>query len=553
MEPTQPLSTYDYIIIGGGTAGCVLADRLSEDPDITVAVIEGGPSDRDLPHVLQLSGWLSLLGGPLDYQYRTTEQPRGNSHILHSRAKVLGGCSSHNTLICFRPFPQDCDDWVNAGATGWDSETMQHYGDKIKCYIAPVHTKDRNAIMADWISSCTSATGVPVIGDFAAWSRERESGGETDVEAVVEGKVGSSANPKVRGEPWSEGVGWLSIAYTPADGKRSSASVAYVHPIMGKRKNLHLFLESWVHRLELSSDNTTVTGVCMRDKNGTEMVLKASHEVLLCAGAVDSPRLLLLSGIGPKNELEELGIPCKVDRKGVGENLVDHPESIIMWETDELPPQTVMQSDTALFIRRDTSDPRPDLMFHIYSVPFADNTERLGYPRPKHAICMTPNIPRPKSRGKLYLTSKDPEVHPALDFRYFTDVDDYDAQTLVDGFKLARVIAATAPFSQWLKSEVAPGPLIQTDEELSEYGRKVAHTVYHPAGTCKMGAVTDELAVVDPELRLIGMKNIRVVDASVFPLMVTANPMITVFIIAEKAADMILASYAKASQKGAKL
>ncbi|ORY77649.1 hypothetical protein BCR35DRAFT_305430 [Leucosporidium creatinivorum] len=550
----KPLLSYDFIIIGGGTAGCVLADRLSADPNITVAVIEGGPSDHDIPQVLQLADWLSLLGGEYDYQYPTTEQPRGNSHILHSRAKVLGGCSSHNTLICFRPFPEDCDDWVKAGATGWDSESMQHYGDRIKCKIAPVHTKDRNPIMADWISSCTAATGVPVIGDFDSWSRVRGEGvGFTVVDNVVDGKPAPppTTGGKGRGKAFSEGVGWLSIAYTPEDGKRQSASVAYVHPIMGKRKNLHLYLETWVNKLELSADGKTVVGVRMTSKDGKEFVLKAKHEVLLAAGAVDTPRLMLLSGIGPKKDLEELGIQSRVNLPGVGENLVDHPESIIMWEVDELPPQTVMQSDTALFIRRDTSDPRPDLMFHIYSVPFADNTERLGYPRPPHAICMTPNIPRPKSRGRLYLTSNDPMVKPALDFRYFTDPEDYDAQTLVDGFKIARKIAAQAPFSQWLKSEIAPGPKVVTDEQLSEYGRKVSHTVYHPAGTCKMGAVDDELAVVDPELKVIGMSNVRVVDASVFPLMVSANPMLTVLIIGEKASDLILADYYKKEKKPA--
>ncbi|KAI5476609.1 putative oxidoreductase [Pseudohyphozyma bogoriensis] len=534
MDPSgfEPLKSYDYVIVGGGTAGCVLADRLSEDPSITVAMIEGGPSDHNLPHVLQLSEWLSLLGGPLDYGYKTTKQERGNSEILHSRAKVLG---------------------VKAGATGWTSESMQHYGDKIKCKIAPVHTNDRNPIMADWIMSCTSATGVPIIGDFDAWSRKRGEGGATNIEDVKEGLVDPQERQKGRGKAWSEGVGWLSIAYTPEDGKRQSASVAYVHPIMGKRPNLHLFLETWVHKLDIDPASSTITAVQCTDKHGTPFALKADREVLLCAGAIDSPRLLLLSGVGPKEELENVGVKSVIDRRGVGENLVDHPESIIMWETDELPPMTVMQSDSALFIRRDTSDPRPDLMFHIYTVPFADNTERMGYPRPKHAICMTPNIPRPKSRGKLYLTSSDPHVHPALDFRYFTDPEDYDARTFVDGFKIARKIAATAPFSQWLKHEVAPGPNVQSDEELSEYGRKAAHTVYHPAGTCKMGARDDPLAVVDPELKVIGLNNARVVDASVFPLMVTANPMITVFIVAEKAADMILADYYRATEAKSKI
>ncbi|KAF7965438.1 hypothetical protein HWV62_43515 [Athelia sp. TMB] len=513
---------FDFIIVGGGTAGCVLANRLTEDPNVQVLVIEGGPDDRNHPEVLHLKHWLSLLGGPLDYQYTTTEQPRGNSHILHSRARVLGGCSSHNTLICFRPFPQDLDDWVRGGCIGWDNRTIQPYGDRLLNYIAPVHLKDQNPIMADWITSCNGTTGVKRIADFDLWAKNRHLGARV----------------------WSEGVGWLSVAYTPEDGKRSSASVAYLHPIMdGKRPNLHLMLETWVDHIVFKSDRAV--GVDCIAKDGTRRIAYARHEVVLAAGAVDSPRLLLLSGVGPKEQLLDLGIPVVHDLPGVGENLQDHPESIIMWETDELPKNTVMESDAALFIKRDKQslDPRPDLMFHVYSVPFADNTERLGYPRPPHAICMTPNIPRPKSRGRLYLTSADPTIKPALDFRYFTDPEDYDAKCLVDGIKLAREIAKAPPFSDWLKKEIAPGAKVTSDEDLNEYARRASHTVYHPAGTCKMGAFTDPTAVVDPLLRVRGLKGLRVVDASVFPLMVTANPMVTVLMIGERASDLVKADY----------
>ena len=178
-------------------------------------------------------------------------------------------------------------------------------------------------------------------------------------------------------------------------------------------------------------------------------------------------------------------------------------------------------------------------MFHFYQIPFTDNPERLGYEKPEHGVSMTPNIPKPRSRGRLYLTSADPEVKPALDFRYFTDEDDYDGRTLVDGIKLAREIARTEPLAHWLKREVCPGPEVTSDEDISEYARKVAHTVYHPAGTCKMGAADDELAVVDPELRLRGLDGIRIADASVFPTMTAVNPMIGVLMVGEKAADLI--------------
>ncbi|NYI96696.1 choline dehydrogenase [Streptomonospora nanhaiensis] len=510
---------YDYVIVGGGTAGSVIANRLTEDPGTTVCVIEGGPSDLGLERVLRLRDWLDLLGGDLDYGYTTVEQPRGNSHIVHSRARVLGGCSSHNTLISFRPFPQDLDDWVAAGAEGWDNATVQAYADRIKCNIVPVAPQHRNAIVTDWIAASAKATGVPVIEDFNAETSHR--GG------------------------FAEGVGFLPIAYDPYTGHRSSASVAYLHPIMGVRANLTLLLETWAHRLVL--DRGRARGVEVTTASGERRTITAEREVVLCAGAIDTPRLLLLSGVGPADDLRSVGAEVRHDLPGVGRNLMDHPESIIMWETTRpVPETTVMHSDGGLFVRRDPDDPRPDLMFHIYQVPFDDNTARLGYnsPGPRNAICMTPNIPRSRSRGRLWLTSADPAAKPALDFRYFTDPDDYDATTIVDGLRIAREIAATEPFRSWIKREVAPGPALTTDAELSEYGRRAAHTVYHPAGTCRIGADDDPAAVVDPRLRVRGLTGLRVADASVFPTMPSPNPMVTVLAVGERAADLIRADNA---------
>ncbi|GAA4904128.1 GMC family oxidoreductase [Streptomyces coeruleoprunus] len=507
-HPIQDTDTvYDYVVVGGGTAGSVIAHRLTTDPGVTVAVIEGGPSDRDRPDVLTLRRWMGLLGGDLDYDYPTTPQPRGNSHIRHSRARVLGGCSSHNTLISFKPLPSDWDEWAEAGAEGWHAAAMDPYYDRLLNNIVPVDEKDRNAIARDFVDAAQAALGVPRVEGF---------------------------NRK----PFHEGVGFFDLAYHPEDNKRSSASVAYLHPVMDERPNLHLLLETWAYRLEL--DGTRARGVHVRRADGTEELIEARREVIVCAGAVDTPRLLLHSGIGPKSDLEALGIPVVHDLPGVGENLLDHPESVIVWETHgPIPDNSAMDSDAGLFVRRDPEVPYPDLMFHFYQVPFTDNPERLGYERPAHGVSMTPNIPKPRSRGRLHLTSADPSVKPALDFRYFTDEDDYDARTLVDGIRLAREIAKAEPLAGWLKREVCPGPEVTGDEELSAYARRVAHTVYHPAGTCRMGAADDELAVVAPDLRVRGLDGIRIADASVFPTMTAVNPMVAVLMVGEKAADLL--------------
>ncbi|WP_320785225.1 GMC family oxidoreductase [Streptomyces sp. CRN 30] len=498
---------HDYVVVGGGTAGSVIASRLTENADTTVAVIEGGPSDVGRDDVLTLRRWMGLLGGELDYDYPTTEQPRGNSHIRHSRARVLGGCSSHNTLIAFKPLPSDWDEWEAAGARGWGAVQMEAYWARLLNHVVPVDEKDRNAIARDFVDAAHKALGVPRIEGF---------------------------NQK----PFTEGVGFFDLAYHPEENKRSSASVAYLHPVMDSRPNLTLLLQTWAYRLELDGDRAV--GVHVRTEDGEEILVRAREEVIVCAGAVDSPRLLLHSGIGPRADLEALGIPVTHDLPGVGENLLDHPESVIVWETHgPIPDNSAMDSDAGLFVRRDPGHAGPDLMFHFYQIPFTDHPERLGYERPEFGVSMTPNVPKPKSRGRLYLTSADPSVKPALDFRYFTDEDDHDGRTLVDGIRVAREVAKTEPLAGWLGREVCPGPNVLNDAELSEYARKVAHTVYHPAGTCRMGAADDPLAVVGPDLRVRGLRGLRVADASVFPTMPAVNPMIGVLMVGEKAVELI--------------
>lgn len=524
--PPDAASAYDYIIVGGGTAGCVLASRLSSYlPERRVLLIEAGPSDLDLSSVLNLREWLSLLGGHLDYDYGTVEQPMGNSYIRHSRAKVLGGCSSHNTLISFRPFRHDMDRWLAAGCEGWDFDTMMRMTDKLRNTVQPVHARHRNQLCKDWVLSCSDALGIPVLPDFNA-------------EIAEKGQL-------------TQAAGFFSVSYNPDDGTRSSASVAYIHPILKgheRRPNLTVLTEAHVSKILVQDD--VASGIAVTLSSGQKMTLHARKETILSAGAVDTPRLMLHSGLGPRKQLEDLGIPVVKDIPGVGENLVDHPETIIMWELHKPVPdnQTTMDSDAGVFLRREpvnaagSDGDAADIMMHCYQIPFTLNTSRLGYPevREKYAFCMTPNIPRPRSRGRIYLTSNDPAVKPALDFRYFTDSEGYDAATLVAGIKAARKIAAQSPFSDWLKAEVAPGPKVQSDEAISEYARKVAHTVYHPAGTTKMGDIgRDEFAVVDPKLRVRGVGKLRIADAGVFPEMPSINPMLTVLAVGERAAEMI--------------
>ncbi|CCG84257.1 protein of unknown function [Taphrina deformans PYCC 5710] len=509
-------TSFDYCIVGGGTAGCVIASRLATYlPHAKILLIEAGPSDLNLPQVLNLRKWLTLLGGEFDFDYGTTEQARGNSHIRHSRAKLLGGCSSHNTLISYRPFRRDMEEWESLGAAGWSFKEMTRALDRLRNNVTPIHPRHRNQLVKDWIKSASTALDIPIIDDFNATIR--------------------------RDGQFKSGTGFFSISYNPEDNSRSSASVAYIHPILKgeeHRPNLTIVTNAWVSKINFD-DSMTARSLDVKLASGESLKVHARTEIILCAGAIDTPRLLLHSGVGPKAQLDSLEMPVLLDAPGVGKNLQDHPESIIMFEMNRpVPQETTMDSDAGVFICTDGGK-SADVMMHCYQIPFTLNTARLGYDTPTHAFCMTPNIPRSQSRGQVYLTSSDPSVKPALDFKYFEDEENYDEKIIIQGLKAARKIAAQAPFSEWIKREVAPGPSVQTDEELGVYGRQVAHTVYHPAGTCKMGSGSDASAVTTPDLKVKGTRHLRIADASVFPSMVSINPMLTVLGIGERCAEFI--------------
>jgi choline dehydrogenase-like flavoprotein len=509
--------TFDYIVVGGGTAGSVLAARLSEDPDVTVGVIEWGPDDRPEPRAMQMRRAFEMMESEYDFDYRSVPQERGNSRIQQARARILGGCSSHNTMISLRPPDQDFDDWAGAGARGWDAESMRPWFGRLATNIVPVAKEHRNGFLEDVITAASGELGIGV--------RERW-------------------NDTPPGEPYPDGTGFLEIGYYPQTGIRSSASVDYLHPVMAAsdqegRPNLSVLLSTRVLRIEFDGGRRT-TGVTVRRDDGSTAVLSARREVILCAGAIDTPRLLLLSGIGPGDDLRQLGIPVTRDLPGVGQNLTDHVEGLVVWEsTRPIPPEGATDWDANITVRVDPASPVPEILIHIPLVTYAVHAERLGYTIPAHAITMTPNVARPRSRGTVTLASPDPDLSPLIDYRYFTDPDGYDERTLLHGMRLARRIAAASPMANWVAHEVFPGPEAVRDSDLSALTRAACNTVYHVSCTARMGAVEDPMAVLDPELRVRGVTGLRVADASAFPVLTTVNTVIAVLMLAERAAALI--------------
>jgi choline dehydrogenase len=519
---------FDYVIAGGGTAGCVVAARLSENPDVTVCLIEAGPSDVDDAAVLRLEDWMYLLDSGYDWDYLVEPQEKGNSFLRHARAKVLGGCSSHNSCIAFWTPKEDLDEWEASGCDGWGHGKTWPLIRRLETNDGPGDHHGRSGPVNIRTVPPEDPCGVAVL------------------EAAAQAGLPTSRFNE--GSTVTNGAGWFQIN-SAADNTRMSSSHAYLHPLIGKRPNLEVRTHCWVSRVDIENGRATAVEYLSPDIL-THARVRARREVILSAGAIDTPKLLMLSGIGPGEHLREFGIETLVDSPGVGENLDDHVEGIMQWDAKQpMIRHSTQWWEIGLFSTSEPGLDRPDLMMHYGSVPFDMNTARWGYPTTENGFCLTPNVCRGRSRGTVRLRSRDFRDRARVDPRYFTDPEGHDERVMTYGLRLARKIGSQPALADWAERELAPGPDVQTDDEFVDYMHKTHNTVYHPACTAHMGPDSDPTAVVDPRLQVRGVAGLRIADGSILPFLPAINPCITTMMVGEKCADMIKEDASQAAER----
>ncbi|OJF10987.1 GMC family oxidoreductase [Couchioplanes caeruleus] len=502
----------EYVVVGAGSAGSVITRRLL-DRGFTVHVIEAGPPDID-PAVHDPQAWPVLLGGSQDWSVMTTPQQHANGRSLFwPRGKVLGGSSSLNGMIYVRGHRSDFDGWAAQGCTGWDFDS-----------VLPLFLRSEDHV--DGAGAWHGAGGpLPV---------ERIAEPHPTAAAFLEAAsvLGYPVNEDFNGEHMT-GVGYNHL--TTRNGRRASAWQSFVAPVLDNPR-LTVTTDALVHRVVVRDGRATFVEY---STGGAVCRAWADAEVVLSAGTIGSPQILMRSGIGPAAHLGEVGVPVVLDLPGVGANLHDHLLVSNVYEaTQPLPPgrHNLLEAQLFTYSHR-WEGPGPDLQPLFMHVVYPAE----GYPQPEQGYTIAAGIVRPRSRGTLRLASADPAVPPLCDPNVLAD--SYDLEALVDAVEICRQIGAADGFKTWRKTEVAPGPDARTREDLRTYVRRTVGTYHHQVGTCRMGV--DDDAVVSPDLTVRGVTGLRVADASIMPTITSGNTNAPSIMIGEKAADLILDSQPK--------